>query len=356
MAKITAKQLAKSLGISASAVSLALNGKPGVSEKTRAGVIRSAAECGYSVPRASEPAAHTAKKNICFLIYADRIAGIAEHTSFSTFVMQGAETAARELGYNVLIRRFTAGSASDGYAEVFSDADALILLGTDITERRLGEVGALLAFAHAIPVVVVDNDLLCERTDCIGNDNFTGALNAVKHLLSRGCGKIGYLRSRQRIANFDARADGVLSALAQAGRELFCTVDVGISSEQAYADMDAWLEGLPALPDAFFADNDVLAAAAVRALKRRRIGVPDQVSVIGFDDIPGCEMCDPPLSTVRSFKERLGSSAVRLIHSRLTAGESLATVQHTGVFRIQLSTELQIRQSVRAAAAQERPV
>ena len=349
MAEITARELAAMLGISPSAVSLALNSKPGVSEKTRIEVMELAEKYNYSVPRASEIAAPAGKRSICLLIYVDQLVSIAENTSFSTFVLQGVESAASAMGYNTIIRYFTAETSLESFAfEMFKEVAGLIVLGTDITPYRLNEIHELLSHAAAIPVVVIDNFLLCEQVDCIGNDNFSGAKNAVRHLVKAGCRRIGYIRAKQRISNFDDREDGVCAALAQAKLKLYTVVNTGISSEQAYQDVSAWLQQSPVLPDAFFADNDVLAAAAIRALKNYGVDVPGQVSMIGFDDIPVCEMTDPPLSTVQSYKEQLGDTAVRIINDRLSLNQNLGGLQQSGYVKIQVSTFLRLRQSTKA--------
>jgi len=345
---ITAKFIANELGISPSSVSIALNGKPGVSEKTRLDVIKLATQYGYTVPCVSGAMNKPSKQTICFLIYVDKLISIAENTPFSTFVLQGVETEASRLGYNTMIRYFIANSSMDTFPfEVFRDVAGLIIFGTDITPERRAEMEYILSFARDIPVVMIDNYLLDSRMDCIGNDNFTGARDAVNYLLERGCRSVGHIRARQRISIFDKREAGVREALSAAGLPLFTSIDAGVSSEQAFLDMSAWLEKQPALPDGFFADNDIIAAAAMRALRGFHIHIPQDVSVIGFDDIPACEMTDPPLSTMRSFKERMGAAAVRVLNGHIAAGDTMETMRGGGVMRIQMSLCVHARGSVK---------
>jgi len=103
MANVTARDLAKILGISTAAVSMALNGKPGVSTETRNKVLATAAELGYVTPK-SRQAEQQAKKIISFVIYTG--IGVAEQTTFSNFVMRGAEAVAKDLGYRLLVHYF----------------------------------------------------------------------------------------------------------------------------------------------------------------------------------------------------------------------------------------------------------
>ena len=90
----------------------------------------------------------------------------------------------------------------------------------------------------------------------------------------------------------------------------------------------------------------MVAAAAIRALRAAGIAVPQAVSVMGFDDIPICELVEPTLTTVHSFKETLGREAVGLLHRRITQGFSPAQVQAAGAIKLSLSTRIVPRDSV----------
>ncbi|QNK42158.1 substrate-binding domain-containing protein [Caproicibacter fermentans] len=97
---------------------------------------------------------------------------------------------------------------------------------------------------------------------------------------------------------------------------------------------------------AFFADNDIIAAACIRALKSRGYRIPQDVSVIGFDDMPVCTMIDPTLTTIRVMKEQLGMTAMEILHQRITNGEYTLADRRVGVYRITISTHLVERESV----------
>ena len=346
MAGITAKDIAAHLGLSPAAVSLALNGKAGVSESTRALVLETAMQMGYT--RLSSGAYPPANRTICFVRYAGKIVTIAEHSSFSSLVLQGVEARASELGYSTQVRYLAAGDIYNRQTlETLRNVDGIIFLGTDITEPRLPELEQLFESLENTPVVVVDNFLLASRVDCVGNDCYGGARSAVEHLIKTGHQRIGYIRAKQRIRNFDEREEGIHAALAQAGLELALAVDVEVSSEGAFQDFDAWAkQGLP-LPDAFFAENDILAAATIRVLKKRGYRVPEDISVVGFDDIPMCEMLDPPLSTVRSFKEELGAISVEHLHRRISNGQIPHKSCSLGLLNTKVSTRFISRFSVK---------
>ena len=257
--------------------------------------------------------------------------------------------AASALGYKTMIRYYTAGSAASTAAvEMFNEVDALIVLGTDITENNQDEIRYLFSCAGNIPIAVIDNYLFADVVDCIGNDNMAGAAYAVRYLIERGCKTIGYIRSKQRISNFNDREAGVYQALAQAGFALHSVADAEICSEEAYLDIRSWLQQNPALPDGFFADNDILAMAAICAMRSLNIQIPEDVSVIGFDDIPACDISDPPLTTMRSYKECLGATAVHLINERLCGAEQ-SFIAQSGPLKVQVAMRVHARMSVRQA-------
>ena len=347
MPGVTAKDIAAKLNISQSAVSLALNGKPGVSENTRALVLETAMQLGYSRPDASS--APCSPKTICFVRYAGKFVQIAEHTSFASFVLQGVESRATELGYGTQVRYLNAGDMYNPQTlEFIRNADGLIFLGTDITEAQLPELEQLFGYLGATPVVVVDSSLLSNRADCVTNDCFGGAKAAAEYLLQTGHRQIGYVKAKQRIRNLDERELGVRSALERSGLQIADTIEVDVSSEGAFQDFDAWIKGDPPLPEALFAENDILAAAVIRVLKKHGYRVPDDISVIGFDDIPMCEMLDPPLTTIHAFKEELGTVAVDLLDRRIKRGEVPHQMASVGLLNTTVSTSLVKRFSVKA--------
>ena len=344
MSGVTAKDIAAKLNLSPSAVSLALNGKPGVSEATRALVVETAMQLGYS----RSDAGNAVSRTICFVRYAGRIVQIAEHTSFASFVLQGVEARATELGYSTQVRYVNAGDMYNPQTMDFlCKADGIIFLGTDITEAQLPELEQLFDTLGNTPVVVVDSSVPANRVDCVTNDCIGGARAAAEYLLQTGHHRIGYVKAKQRIRNLDEREHGIRIALARAGAELAAVIEVDISSEGAFQDFDAWLKTNPDLPDALFAENDVLAAAAIRSLKKQGYHVPNDISVIGFDDIPMCEMLDPPLTTVHAFKEDLGVVAVELLDRRIKRGEVPHQMESVGLLNTIVSTRLIRRFSVK---------
>ncbi len=362
MAKTTAKEIAAQLGLSAAAVSMAINGKPGVSDETRARVLAVCAQKGYRVRNSAHATtqhtstrdcvatpAQTSKpsKTLCFMIFINELLHVWENSTVYTFNMQGVEAAAQLYGYNTIIRYLHADSIlSSGNLNFLNSIDGLVLLGTDITPSCAGDLRTMLEHIPNTPTVILDSTMLFDCADCIGNDNFGGAYLAVTHLAQRGCTKIAYLCARSRIDIFKERGAGVQAALADTNLPLFAQVAVGISNDEAYTDTLTWLRSADPLPDAIFAENDVLAAAAARAMASCGIKIPGDISIIGFDNIPITEQTSPPLSTIHSYKDDLGAAAVQMIVQRALLNQHAPERQH-GFLKAQMATRLIQRQSVR---------
>lgn len=342
----TAKDIAEKLGLSASAVSLAMNGKPGVSVATREKILAEAVRMGYSVQKKPSPAT---TQNIRYVIFLEGGAAVKE-TSFYSIVLQGIEAKAKEYGYNVLISYFySSGDWTEQISTICKDAAGLILLATEVEDRHIEKAYAHGLKKQTIPIILVDNATSMVDVDCVVSDNLRGAYQAVAYLLDQGHRDVGYLRSKSRIDNFDERQAGVLKARRERGTgdlSALQVIDVGISSEQAYYDMCAWLEAGGKPLSAFFADNDIIAAACIRALKSKGYRVPEDISIVGFDDMPICTMIDPTLTTIRVMKEQLGMTAMEILHQRILNEEYALGSQRIGVYRITISTHLVERESV----------
>ena len=161
---------------------------------------------------------------------------------------------------------------------------AIVLMGTELGEEDY----ALFANAAA-HLIVLDGWSDRQYFDAVVIANTDSVLRAVDYLIEKGHKQIGYLAGDLRIRNFKDRERGYRQALEDADLEANPTwrVTLGTTLEGAYRDMGAWLDSVSRddLPTAFFAENDVLAVGAMRALNEHGIRVPEDVSIIGFDDL-----------------------------------------------------------------------
>lgn len=346
MAGITSKEIAAQLGLSPSAVSFALNGKPGVSDETRKLVIETAERLGYNSAKLAN--AVIKRQRIYFVFYVNQLVSIAENTTFSSFVLQGAENAASAKGHSVTVKYVRAGEPlAKQLEDIIKEADGFIILGTDLTAASEREMKNFMRAVEGKPVVIIDSPVNFGYADCVINDNYGGTRMAAKHLISRGINRIGYLRSQYRISNFEQREAGLRAALREAGLEIDTVVDTEVSFDEAYKSVSEYLNTAAQLPEAFFAENDIIAAAAIRAFNARGIAVPEQISIIGFDDLPICELTAPALSTVHSFKEQLGEAAVNLLSLKFSSCTAENGSEDRGCSTVSISTKLHIRGSVK---------
>jgi len=340
---ITAKEIAKMLNISPSAVSLALNGKPGVSDATRELILNTAAKYNYA-PRHSQRSAPV--RNIRYVIYLGE-GHVVNEISFYSIVLQGIEATAKKLGYNVLVSYYYSDqSETDQLNAIYQNTAGIILLGTEFDESS-GWFNHPIVNQHPeIPLVMVDNKTFQAEIDCIFTDNLRGAYKAVDYLIHRGHTNIGYFSSVQRIPNFDERSEGVHRAVADHPETTLKVIPVDFATEKAYRDICRWLEEQRELPTAFFADSDVIAFGAIRAFNRFGYKVPEDISIIGFDDMPACEMVSPPLTTIRVMKVLMGSKAMEILHQRIMEMSASPTTEQAGKLRLAISTDVKVRRSV----------
>lgn len=333
---ITAKELAKYLGLSEAAVSLALNHKPGVSTATRKRVLAAAEELGYDFTRLKPVEPGKSSGSIFFVIYRKHGAVVAD-TPFFARLSEGIDAACKELPYYLNVRYL---HEDDDVADQLAQWErqgcrGLILLGT---EMQLQDIHPFLGCG--LPLVLLDNYFEEISVDSVLINNIKGAYTAADYLIRQRHTQPGYLHSSYSINNFEERADGFYKAIRKNGMSTSRSIVHRLtpSVEGAWADMKELLAGSEPLAGCYFADNDLIAAGAIRAIQEAGYRVPEDIAVVGFDDMPICTYIDPPLTTVRVPKQYMGRMAVRRLHELICDPESLP-------IKIEISTTLKKRKS-----------
>ena len=316
MTTLTNKEIAKRLNISESTLSFIINNRPGVAEKTRTRVIQEISGMGYGHLLKKE--APVLAKSICFVVY-KRHGKILNQSPFFMLLMEQIDDKARELGYNLLVRILDASDPVEEEIQAMeaSETSGLILFATEMFDEDMERFGR-----SGVPIVSLDNDFTHLEIDSVVINNRVGALKAVRHLVELGHRDIGYLRCKTRINSFSERGVGYVSALNRFGLEISSgrRFDVGFTEEESYQDFRRILAEGAALPTAFVSDTDTLAAGVMRALMEHGVRIPEDVSVVGFDDRPLCEVMAPSLTSV-CVPRFLGARAVELLEERIVAGE-----------------------------------
>ncbi len=313
---ISAKELAKKLNISPATVSMVLNNKPGISEKTRTLVMDAAREYGYHFSKKAEAAFQ--KGRIQFVTYKKQGTIVAD-TPF--WVTEGVEYGCKTAGYELLVTYFHEDSDIDTQIRMLAEKNCsgILLLGTELSEKDFRPFSRL-----NIPIVVLDTYFEELNCDCVLINNVQGAYTATSYLISRGFSEVGYLRSSYSIGNFEERADGYYKALRHHGISTGHPYAhrLAPSIDGAYQDMRKLLADAPSLAPAYFADNDLIAAGAMRALKEYGYRIPEDISIIGFDGSSICDVLEPPLTSMAVPRPRLGELGVERLISKICHSDS----------------------------------
>ncbi len=307
---VSIRDLADKLNLSSATVSMALNNRPGVNEETRRRVCALAKELGYAGGLIQKK--ERGRGKICFVVY-QRHGKVVADTHFFTELIQSVEQNAKLFKYQIVLIFCTYG---ENVAQCVVDLkknkpDGMILLGTEMEKTDLENFSAL-----DIPTLLLDCDMQNVRMDKVVIDNIEAMKRAVQYLYEKGFREIGHLKSAVPIQNFTERQKGYLEKMEELG--LFpVEFDLTSTLEKAAQDMEALLgQGLQ-LPQALIADNDIIACGAMKAMKRAGISIPEELSIVGFDNVSLCTLMDPELSSVSVNRKALGALAIKQLHWRI---------------------------------------
>lgn len=332
MASITIRDIAERLGVSETAVSFAINNQPGISDETRAKILKEVERTNYK-PRKSK----TSKGKIA-LVLSMRLSAERENPIFSE-ILDSIYMEAEKSGYQVDHIYFTKGSELSKVD--LGKQDGILILGTNL---RADNVLPLTKMGK--PLVVMDNSFKNLPVNTVSLDNHGGIASAVNHLSKKGHTKIGYVKSVSNIQNFIERYTEFVRVAAELDLDIIDTISVGMSPAGAYTEMCQWLENNKPKVTALVTDNDYIALGVMRALKEHGIVVGQDISIIGFDDLQYSHISDPPLTTVRIFGERIGSTSFKRLLEVI--GDPEQPHSH-----ISIGTKLIIRDSVHKISSEE---
>lgn len=324
------KQISDITGYSPATVSNALNNKKGVNPKTSDEIFRVAREIGYID--------NSMISKIKLVIY-KKNGLIIDDTPFFGFLISGIEQECREFGYELVIGNLD--SSNPDYAEkakqmINEPGAAIILLGTELSPEDLS-----LYKNSECPLLLLDYWSFDMDFNGVMINNADSARKAVNYLVANGHKTIGYLKGKFRILGFEQRQSGYHSALRENELPIRSeyVIELSTTMNDAYKDMLVYLDNKPTLPTAFFADNDMIALGAMKALQDRDYRIPEDVSIIGFDDLPFCEISSPRLTSLRVPKQEMGRLAVRKLIDMVKREDDILA-------KIQVCTEFVERDSV----------
>lgn len=332
---ITAKELAQRLGLSEAAVSMALNGRNGVSTATKQRVLEAAEKYGYDFTRVSSRRGQT--RGVYFIYYRKHGAILNDNPFFaeiSDSIQQACKDRALRLNVRYLYEDENLARQIEDI--VYSDCAGIILMGTEMRKEDFAPFDSV-----PVPIVLLDTYLEGIKRDCVLINNVQGAFLATDHLIRQTKQQPGYLRSAYSINNFSERADGFYKAIRHHGYSASRSIVYRLSPsiDGAYADMMEILDRGEAAAPCYFADHDMIALGAMKAFQAKGLSVPGDVSIVGFDNIPLCGYVSPGLTTVNVPKKYMGAMAVARLAELLTA-------KHFVPIKLEIQTNLVKRQSV----------
>jgi LacI family transcriptional regulator len=326
-ARVTISVIAKEAGVSVPTVSRVLNGRTDVAPHTRELVERLLSQHGYR-RRASRQ--RPGRAALIDLVFNDL------DSPWAVELIRGVEEVTHAAGVGTVVSAVHRRSVSTRQwlqnlrARA---ADGVIFVAADVIGPVHTELQRL-----SIPVVVVDpagNGVTDVPT--VGATNWSGGLSATEYLISLGHRRIGLITGPRHMLCGRARLDGYRAALEAGGIADQLIVQGDFLHESGFAGAAELLD-LPERPTAIFASSDTMALGAYEAARQRGIRIPDNLSIIGFDDLPESRWASPPLTTIRQPLADMGAQAARMA-LRLARGEDIE------VPRVELATELVIRDS-----------
>ncbi|MBR2188329.1 MAG: LacI family DNA-binding transcriptional regulator [Eubacterium sp.] len=342
---MTAKELAKLIGVSEATMSLVINGKHGISNKTRTMVITRMKELGYGDMLQNKApgdqgmsAAFGQSRNagendsiqerqIAFVNFKDK-GELLGMNSFFPLILDGIERTVRENGCRLTVLNIEKAKLDEQLKWFHESRCAgLVLFATEMKSADAKKFAAL-----NIPFVVLDNEFYDVSADSVKLNNQQGTWLAARFLAEEGHKRVGYLSSGVDINSFHERQRCAVNALEESGIEDAAKhiYTIGYPHESAEEGMMQLLKSRSKeeLPTAFLTDNDLVAVGAMRAMQAMGYRVPEDFSLVGFDDRPICTMISPRLTTVAIPRETFGSSAVdRLINILNGRGREITTIE-----------------------------
>lgn len=308
--KVTIKEIAKLAGVSQATVSKILNNYSDVSEKTRRKVLKIVEETGYH-PTFTAQKLSAKNTQLIGVVYAGEINADLTHPFFVE-VINAFKKQIGELGYDLMIfsnEKFR--QSNEHYltrARYFQLDGCIIINGVGI-ESAITELDQ-----SQLPCIGVDIALSGSNSGYIMTDNLRASAMVVEHFYLLGYRSIAFISGQRNSDIANLRKQGFIRSMKQFGmrvREEW--IQYGDYNEQSgYESMLRLLDQRP-YPRAVYAISDMMAFGAIRAIRDRGLSVPEDIAVVGFDDIVAARFSYPALSTIRQDKQKIGKLAAYML-------------------------------------------
>ncbi|HEY3364960.1 MAG TPA: LacI family DNA-binding transcriptional regulator [Symbiobacteriaceae bacterium] len=329
---VTIREVAKRAGVSIATVSAVLNRTATVSEALRERVLDAVRELDYK-PNVAAQSLRSRRSRLLGIVLTDI------RNPFVTEVAVGIEEAVGNLGYQVILHN--TGDEAGRVGEALQNLKAAQVAGLVVATARVGDVTLLDHLEQLrIPYVFVNRAPYAGVEHYVGTDNVSVGQIGTRHLLSLGHRKIACVTGSPNHSTSWERYSGYLMAMAEAGLQVpggYVHWGGGYFQEAGYKASEL-LMGVPDRPTALFVASDLMALGAIKAIHAAGLRVPQDVAVVGVDNISLSDSFVVPLTTVHQPKKEMGLEAAKML-VRLVSGDT------TGPASIILPPALVVRQS-----------
>src|SRR5690625_40666 len=321
--KLTIRNIAEIVGVSPSTVSKVMNNYSGVSDETRKAVMDVIKEKNY-YPTYTARTLATKKSKLIGLIYAGKVNVDLTHPFFNQ-VVTSFKKAIGVMGYDIIMfsdEGFDHDNGSYLARCNYYHVEGCVIIAGELIEKSIQEL-----VESDIPCVGIDIELNGPKVSYVMTDNINLSTKVVQQLYLDGIRDIGYIGGLHDSAVASNRKKGFINTMNQLGMEINEDwMQYGdFYEESGYVAMKKILQKKP-YPKAIFAIADLMAFGALKAIEEEGLRVPEDIRIIGCDDINACRYSDPKLSTVRQYKERLGKLAAHILNDLISGEKQIEPV------------------------------
>lgn len=301
--RVTIKDVAKRAGVSISTVSYAMNNSSRVTQKTRDHVLKIANDMNY-VANSNAKMLKSKKSGVIGLFFNSWFGPVYSE------IVQGIQDTVSEQGYDLVACSLQGGIQSTAHKYLREKSiDGAIVLSISLSDDFLNSVAS-----DDFPIVVLDREIKNPNIYSVLIDNFGGAFKGVSELINANCNNILFLGGPEESYDSKKRLDGYIAALGLHKRSICSDLIIhsNFTEEDAYQKINKLIKKNINF-DGVFSSNDEMAIGVLRAAKENLINVPNQLKIVGFDDIKPGLLVQPSLSTVKHPKYERGKVSANIL-------------------------------------------